>query len=169
MAYRRSVLFDHRLDEMVEILRKQHELTAGYVYASVLERNFTVGAKEDVLILDIYGECGLMHTLASITLPSGVSPEVCFIAYHDNYLTEDMTVKEYYEDMSLTAPSPVGWVTQYGPTTYSWVVPWRLRAQEKITVGLRNKTSSTCTVNLCIVEGFRRPYMRHVPLLRKRG
>ena len=154
-------LFDHRFDELLEIIKKTYEVEHGWYYSTGVE-DYSLGPRERLDLLWATREWRLLHTFARIELPDSRTPEVYFIIYHDGFETIDDPPYKYYEN-GLVNPNDYGWVTKYDATNYiyAWMVPWDLTVRKELRVQLVNDTSATVTVRFAEVDTIARPYARY--------
>ena len=167
-------LFDHRIDELVELLKRVYEIEAGFIPFSWDWYSVTLKPNQELRLIEITGEGILYAFCLAITMPDSTVPDVGPIyeiddAHGRKYRYEEWTIYELHS-LGLRVPNNViGFVTDYDTTNYIYRAIWtkKIHWYTSCYISLKNWTSKTVTCQIIGVETRLRPYARYVETLKR--
>jgi len=164
---------DHRLDEILELLKRIYELEYGFVPIPYDWYGVTVEANETLELAKVKGEGMITSFLLKVIMPDDTPPDVGpFYRYDDLrggvYELEEWTIYDLHLFRLGPNYNPVGFVTMYetADRTYAAMYCRKLHWATECRIFLRNWTAVDVTVEVMGIEGQIRPYARYIKVLK---
>ena len=157
---------DHRIDEILELLKKFVELEYTYHPVAWDWYGVEIQPNSDLKLLEIHGEGLLESIVIVVKMPDETPPDVGpYIVMRDyegkEHIFEEWTIYELWV-LGLTQPTVEGYVTKYDDINYIYKAHWLPRIPfTEASISIRNWTHRRVWVEIVGVRCRVRPYVRY--------
>lgn len=163
-------LFDGRISEILEILKRTYELKEGFVAFSYDWYGISLKPNETINLGKIFGEGILKGFIVKVRMPDSTPPDIGpYYEFDDftgrKYRFEEWTIYELYLlGLNAVTTTPIGCATIYDTTNYTYCgfytreVHWA----NEFSFSIKNWSSQTATCDIMGIEAYLRPYARYV-------